>query len=106
MKTVFACLLLSCLSFALGEEKSRSDMNYSQFQLVYSYGYEQTGNEKYYKIIRYLASQHRLSLKVRHYIYYYNGNYYIFHRYPVTDIARVGNPIIVSEVEAKKIMTR
>lgn len=106
MEKILFFLILSCLSFASGKAKFHSNMDYSQFQLVYSYEYVRTGEDKYFKIIKYLSSQRKLSAKVPHYIYYYNGNYYIFHNYPVTNAKSSGRAIILSETEAEEIMTK
>ena len=79
-------------------------MDYSRFQLVYAYGTRRpTGDRKYYKIIRYLSAQRALDLYEAHYVYFYNGDYYVFHRYPVTD-RRAGYPTIISEDEAERMM--
>ena len=79
-------------------------MDYSQFQLMYSYAPPlPAGDRKYYKIIKYLSAQWAVSLKENHYVYFHNGDYYVFHRYPVTD-RRAGYPTIISEDEAERMM--
>ena len=96
--TILLLNLFSC------ETKSQPHMDYSQFQLMYSYGQPlPAGDRKYYKILKYLSAQWALSLKVRHYVYFHNGDYYVFHRYPVTD-RRAGYPTIISEDEAERMM--
>ena len=95
--TILLLNLFSC------ETNSQPHMDYSQFQLVYSYEYHQTGDKKYYKILKYLSSQRMLSFYEHHYIYFYSGDYYVFRRYPVTD-KRVGYPTIISEDEAERMM--
>lgn len=82
-------------------------MDYSQFQLVYSYNNPPCGDEKYYKLIKHLGSQWKLSLYCRHYIYYYQGNYYVFAKRPLSDEKRTRKPShIISEEEADEIMAR
>ena len=83
---------------------SQPHMDYSQFQLMYSYAPPlPAGDRKYYKIIKYLSAQWAVSLKENHYVYFHNGDYYVFHRYPVTD-RRAGYPTIISEDEAERMM--
>lgn len=104
MKAALMFIFLSFYSFAQAEKAQVSVANFSQFKLIYSYEYEQTGDKDFYKLIKFLSSQRKLSLKMSHYIYYYNGNYYIFHKHPVTDTKRAGRPIIIPESEAKAIL--
>ena len=102
MKTLIIITILFLSLFSC-ERNIHPNMDYSQFHLVYSYEYHQTGDKKYYKILKYLSSQRMLSFYENHYIYFYNGDYYVFHRYPVTD-KRTGAPNIISEDEAERMM--
>ena len=95
--TILLLNLFSC------ETNSQPHMDYSQFQLVYSYEYHQTGDKKYHKIIKYLASRYRVSLSENLSIYFYDGYYYIFRWYPVTD-KRKAPPITISKDRAEEIM--
>ncbi len=78
--------------------------DYSHFHHVYSYEELPSGDARYFKLIKWLSFQHRLSLKVPHYVYLKDGNYYVFHRYPVTDELRRGKPVIIPESEVERIM--
>lgn len=81
-------------------------MDYSQLRLLFSYEYKPTGDKEYYKIIKHLSKQRKLSLKEPQYVYYYNGNYYIYHRHPVTDSKKAKGPIIIPKAEAKQLMAK
>lgn len=102
VRTLVIITILFLNLFSCGTN-SQPHMDYSQFQLVYSYEYHRTGDKKYYKILKYLSAQWALSLKVYHYVYFHNGDYYVFYRYPVTD-RRAGYPTIISEDEAERMM--
>ena len=105
-KNVRALIIITILLlnlFSCGTN-SQPHMDYSQFQLMYSYAPPlPAGDRKYYKIIKYLSAQWAVSLKENHYVYFHNGDYYVFHRYPVTD-RRAGYPTIISEDEAERMM--
>ena len=105
-KNVRALVIITILFlnlFSCGTN-SQPHMDYSQFQLMYSYAPPlPAGDRKYYKIIKYLSAQWAVSLKENHYVYFHNGDYYVFHRYPVTD-RRAGYPTIISEDEAERMM--
>ena len=98
---IITILLLNLFSCEIYSQPHR---DYSQFQLVYAYGTRRpTGDKKYYRIINYLSAQRSLDLYNAHYVYFYNGDYYVFHRYPVTN-RRAGYPAIISEDEAERMM--
>lgn len=99
-------VFLSSCCLAHCERTEQPIMDYSRFRLVFSYEYKPKGDKEDYKIIKYLSKQRKLSLKEPHYIYYYDGNYYIYHRYPITDIKRAKGPIIIPEAEAKQLMSK
>lgn len=106
---IFSCLAFACfacLAFACCKVNSRASQDYSKFRLVYSYEPNPIGDKKYKRLIKYLSSQHRLSLYCYHYIYYYNGNYYIFAKQPLTAGGRTRNPIVISAADADEIMAK
>ena len=55
------------------------------------------------KLIKYLDSRCRISCRRDNYIYFYDGYYYIFLKYPVTD-ERALPPITISKDRAEEIM--
>ncbi len=99
-------LFISSMTLACRNTNFDSSMDYSQFQLVYSYEVHPVGDKKYFKLIKHLGSQWKLSYKIYHYIYYYNGNYYIFHKRPLKNGEKPGKPIVISEEDADKIMAK
>lgn len=93
-----SCVVASC------QQDPRPVAEASSFRLLYSYEYQPTGDKKYYNIIKHLSKQRRLSLKESHYVYEHDGNYYIYHRYPMTDSTRTKGPIVVSKSEAEGML--
>lgn len=84
LATTAICLAAVGLSLCCRQTKVT---DYSHFHHVYSYEELPSGDARYFKLIKWLSFQHRLSLKVPYYVYLKDGNYYVFHRYPVTDEA-------------------
>lgn len=73
-------------------------------RLLYAYEYHPAGDPKYDKLIKQLSRQRKLSLKEPHYVYGDGGNYYIYHRYPVTEPKRTKGPIVIPKAEAERMM--
>ena len=84
--------------------RTQNNRDFSKCQLVYIYDHECKGDKRYRKLIKRLSSQRRLSLKERHYVYHEDGYYYVFHRYPVTDVRRSASYAVILEAEADRIM--
>ena len=77
---------------------------WEELRLLYAYAYHPAGDPKYDKLIKQRSRQRKLSLKETHYVYGDGRNYYIYHRYPLTEAKRTKGPLIIPKAEAERLM--
>lgn len=91
---------------------AQSERKMITMDLVYRYPSSHTNNQPYYNIIKYYASQSKLSLKEGQLVYFDGQNYYIFPQKatlfsihdPETDEEIRRQSIILLKNEAEKII--